>query len=47
MNEIYLYINFIKNLQRHSPILVTSDLEVIQEILVKQYANFSARKVSL
>lgn len=28
----------------HCPILVTSDLEMVQEILVKQYANFSARK---
>nr|QUF59379.1 cytochrome p450 CYP3045C2 [Brachionus angularis] len=28
----------------HLPVLVTSDLEIIQEIFVKQYANFSARK---
>nr|QUF59378.1 cytochrome p450 CYP3045C1 [Brachionus angularis] len=30
----------------HLPVLVTSDLEIIQEIFVKQYANFSARKKS-
>ncbi len=26
------------------PVLVTSDLDIIQEIFIKQYANFSARK---
>jgi hypothetical protein len=26
------------------PVFVTSDLEIIQEIFIKQYANFSARK---
>ena len=25
--------------------MVTSDLDIIQEIFIKQYANFSARKV--
>ena len=28
----------------HMPILVTSDLDMIQQIFVKQYANFAARK---
>ena len=29
----------------HWPVLVTSDLDIIQEVFIKQYANFSARKV--
>lgn len=29
----------------HTPILVTTDLEIIQEVFIKQFANFSARKV--
>ena len=29
----------------HLPILVTSDLEIIQEVFIKQSTNFSARKV--
>jgi len=29
----------------HLPILVTSDIEIIQEVFVKQFANFSARKM--
>ncbi len=32
-------------LQGHLPVLVTSDLDLIQEIFIKQYSNFSARKV--
>ncbi len=28
----------------HLPVLVISDLSMVQEILVKQYSNFSARK---
>nr|UOU03269.1 cytochrome P450 3045C5-2 [Brachionus rubens] len=28
----------------HLPILVTSDLEIIQEVFIKQHTNFSARK---
>lgn len=31
----------------HVPTLVTSDLEIIQEVFIKQFNNFSARKVSL
>ncbi len=32
--------------EAHMPILVTSDLEFIQEVFVKKYfSNFSARKV--
>ena len=31
----------------HLPVMVTSDLDILQEILIKQYANFSARKVNL
>jgi hypothetical protein len=29
----------------HVPTLVTSDLEIIQEVFVKQFNNFSSRKV--
>lgn len=29
----------------HLPILVTSDLEIIQEVFIKQFNNFSGRKV--
>jgi hypothetical protein len=29
----------------HLPVMVTSDLDIIEEICVKQYSNFSARKV--
>ncbi len=29
----------------HIPIIVTSDLEIIQEVFVKQFGNFIARKV--
>lgn len=29
----------------HLPILVTSDLNLIEQIFIKQYSNFSARKV--
>jgi hypothetical protein len=28
------------------PVLVTTDLDILQEVFIKQYANFSARKVS-
>lgn len=31
--------------QGHLPILVTSDLDIIQEVFIKQSKNFSARKV--
>ena len=31
----------------HIPIIVTSDLEIIQEVFVKQFGNFIARKVKL
>ena len=29
----------------HLPVLVTSDLDIIQEVFIKQSKNFSARKV--
>jgi hypothetical protein len=29
----------------HYPILVTTDVELIQEIFIKQFNNFTARKV--
>lgn len=29
----------------HLPIIVTSDLEIIQEVFIKQFGNFVARKV--
>lgn len=29
----------------HQPILVTSDLELVQEICIKQSTNFAAKKV--
>ena len=29
----------------HIPVLVTSDVDIIQEVFIKQYGNFSARKV--
>lgn len=28
----------------HLPVLVTSDLDIIQEVYIKQYSNFSAKK---
>nr|AHL88982.1 cytochrome p450 3045A1 [Brachionus koreanus] len=28
----------------HSPVLVTSDLDIIQEVFIRQFSNFSARK---
>ena len=31
----------------HTPILVTSDLEMIQEIFFDQFENFTARKVRI
>lgn len=31
----------------HRPVLITSDLEIIQEVFIKQFNNFSARRVSL
>lgn len=31
----------------HLPILVTSDVDVIQEVFIKQFTNFSPRIVSL
>ena len=36
---------FILKFKRHLPILVTSDLDILNEVFIKQYANFSARKV--
>ena len=30
----------------HYPVLVTSDLDLIQEVFIKQSKNFSARKVN-
>jgi hypothetical protein len=30
----------------HLPIMVTSDLDIIQEVFIKQSTNFSARKVT-
>lgn len=32
--------------QGHLPILVTSDLDIIQEVFIKKSKNFSARKVN-
>lgn len=29
----------------HTPMIVTSDLDLIQEIFIKQFNNFSARRV--
>lgn len=34
-----------KKTKGHLPVLVTSDLEIIEQIFVKQYAKFSGRKV--
>jgi hypothetical protein len=31
----------------HQPVLVTSDLDIIQEIFIKQYSNFAARRVNI
>jgi hypothetical protein len=31
--------------QGHSPFIVTSDLDFVNEICIKQYNNFSAKKV--
>ncbi len=28
----------------HRPVLITSDLDVMQEVFIKQFNNFSARK---
>ena len=33
--------------QGHLPIIVTSDLDIIEEICIKQHSNFSARKVKI
>lgn len=30
----------------HQPVFVTSDLDIIQDILIKQSSNFAARKVN-
>lgn len=30
----------------HQPIIVTSDLEIIQDVFLKQSSNFSGRKVN-
>ena len=44
----FLILNTLLNsyFEGHLPILVTSDPEIIQDIFIKQYANFSARKVN-
>jgi hypothetical protein len=31
----------------HIPILVTSDIDIIQEVFIKQFSSFMARKVYL
>ena len=36
---------FFRYYEGHFPILVTSDIGLIQEVFIKQYANFSGRKV--
>ena len=36
---------FLSYYEGHLPVLITSDVDIIQEVLVKQFANFSARKV--
>ena len=32
--------------QGHTPMIVTSDLDFINEVFIKQYKNFSAKKVT-
>lgn len=43
--RIYLSVNHSRYYQGHLPILVTSDLSLVEEIFIKQYSNFSARKM--
>lgn len=33
--------------QGHTPMIVTSDLDFISEVFIKQYNNFSAKKVKI
>ena len=42
---IHVKLLFIRYYEGHLPVLVTSDLEIIEEIFFKQFSNFSARKV--
>lgn len=37
--------SFFSYYEGHLPVLVTSDVEIIQEVFVKQFGNFMARKV--
>lgn len=43
----FYFLCYFRYFEGHLPILVTSDLEIIQEVFIKQNANFSARKVFL
>ena len=43
---LILAISYFSYFEGHSPVLVTSDLDIIQEVFIKQYSNFSGRKVT-
>lgn len=43
--ELILFLNKIRYYEGHTPVLVTSDLDLIREVFIKQFHCFSARKV--
>ena len=47
MLQLYMTIKNARIFEGHLPILITSDLDIIQEIFIKQSSNFSARKVDI
>lgn len=42
-----LNIRFLSYFEGHLPVLVTSDVDMIQEIFIKKFPHFSARKVKI
>ena len=43
---LFYFFSAYRYYEGHTPVLVTSDIELIDEIYYKQFSNFSARKVS-
>ena len=44
-NSIFIWLDKKRYYEGHMPVLVTSDLELIEEIAFKQFTNFTGRRV--